>query len=134
MGRWVEIEHTADLALHVWGQDLADLFTTAAQGMFSLLAEPGGQAPIVTRAIRLAALDVETLLVDWLNELLYFHEVDEAVYWDVSFSQLSMTTLAAEARGVPVGERRAHIKAVTFHNLAVVVGSEQCEVELVFDV
>ncbi|RME33761.1 MAG: hypothetical protein D6793_09330, partial [Thermoflexia bacterium] len=28
-----EIPHTADVALHVWGKDLAELFTNAARGL-----------------------------------------------------------------------------------------------------
>ena len=35
MGRWQEVQHTADLSVHVWGDDLADLFETAARAMFA---------------------------------------------------------------------------------------------------
>jgi SHS2 domain-containing protein len=134
VGRWVEVDHTADLSLHVWGQDLADLFITAARGMFALVAEPAGSSVCVTRDLALSAPDVETLLVDWLNELLYLHEVSDAVFVEITFQQLSRTRLAAEVRGVAVGERLAYIKAVTFHNLAVVTGPEGYQSELVFDV
>ena len=32
-GRFEEIEHTADIAIRVWGSDLAELFANAAYGM-----------------------------------------------------------------------------------------------------
>jgi SHS2 domain-containing protein len=134
MGHWVEIEHTADLSLHIWGRDLVDLFTTAARGMFALVAEPGSETAGAARHVNLAALDVESLLVDWLNELLYLHEVENVVIAHITFQRLTRLRLEAEVRGVPVGERLAHIKAVTFHNLAVQLGPEGYEVELVFDV
>jgi SHS2 domain-containing protein len=134
MGRWVEIEHTADLALHVWGQDLVDLFTTAARGMFALVALPTDETVLAVRRVELRAPDVETLLVDWLNELLYLHEVEDIVVVESAFERLTRSRLEAEVRGAAVGERRAHIKAVTFHNLAVTSGPEGYEAELVFDV
>jgi SHS2 domain-containing protein len=134
VGRWVEVEHTADLSLHVWGHDLDDLFATAARGMFSLVAEPADDILGGVRRVELAAPDVETLLVDWLNELLYLHEREDVVIMQTAFERLTRTLLEAEVRGVPVGQRRAHIKAVTFHNLAVASGPEGYEAELVFDV
>jgi len=67
MGRWVEREHTADALLTVWGDDLADLFITAARATFALIAPWGEGEPVVVR-ITLSAPDVETLLVDWLND------------------------------------------------------------------
>ncbi len=134
MGHWVEVEHTADLSLHVWGDDLVDLFATAARGMFSLVAEAGGEGLGPARRVALTALDVETLLVDWLNELLYLHEVERVVIVEVAFERLTETQLEAEVRGTPVGERLAQIKAVTFHNLVVTSGPDGYEAELVFDV
>ena len=134
MGRWVEIEHTADLSLHVWGTDLVDLFTTAARGMFALVALSADGAVRDVRRLELAAPDVETLLVDWLNELLYLHEVEDVVIVESEFERLTSSQLRVEVRGAPVGERRAHIKAVTFHNLAVTSGPGGYETELVFDV
>jgi SHS2 domain-containing protein len=35
-----EIEHTADLAIRAYGQDMRELFANAAYGMFALMAEP----------------------------------------------------------------------------------------------
>lgn len=134
MGRWVEVEHTADLSLHVWGQDLADLFATAAQGMFALIATALEPVKTATRTLSLSAPDVETLLVDWLSELLYLYEVEVVMFSRVTFAALTRTSLIAEVQGFAVGEQLAHIKAVTFHNLAVIAGSDGYEAELVFDV
>lgn len=135
MGRWQEIEHTADLALHVWGQDLRDLFATAARGMASLVAEVApGAVPIVERRVTLSAPDVETLLVDWLNELLYLSEVEGVVFAKIEIPEISDSHLVATVGGYPVAEHLADIKATTFHNLAVIAGQVGYEVEIVFDI
>ena len=133
MGHWQEIDHTADLALHMWAADLPDLFATAARGMFSLLTPLAGLATDATVDVALAALDVETLLVDWLNELLYLSEVGEVAFVDFGFEQLTPTALAATARGGVMVERLNYIKAATFHNLAVVRTRQGYETEIVFD-
>ncbi len=134
MGRWQEIEHTADLALHVWGGDLPDLFATAARGMFSLLVDLAAVPATQTLPVTLAAPDVETLLVDWLNELLYWGEREQlAAYVEFEFAVLTPATLQATVRGGAVSEYFSYIKAATFHNLEVRVTPEGYETEIVFD-
>jgi len=132
MGRWQEIEHTADLALHLWAADLPDLFATAAQGMFSLFIVPADTLS-ETKTLALTALDVETLLVAWLNELLYLVEVEGLAFTAFEFAQLTTTQLEATLRGGPVLEYTGYVKAATFHDLRVVATPEGYETEIVFD-
>ena len=134
MGRWQELDHTADLALHVWGCDLTDLFSAAATGMFSLLATAIPDGAPVRFELHLAALDAESLLVDWLNELLYLCETQDFVGTEFVFARLTPTELDAQVAGLPIGERRAHIKAATYHMLTVVAVEAGYETEVVFDV
>ncbi|MGC9347796.1 MAG: archease [Anaerolineae bacterium] len=134
MARWQEIDHTADLSIHVWGDDLADLFAGAALGMFSLVAEAAETEVWVVEAIEMTAIDAEALLVDWLNELLYLHEVKQAVFLAFEIKSISPVHLDAMARGRPVRRYLAHIKAATYHNLEIVETTEGYETELVFDI
>lgn len=118
--RYVEVEHTADRALQVWGHGLADLFAGAAKGMYSLMADLEGLVATDWREIRLEAWDPESLLVDWLNELLFLTEMDGLVFVDSCIESLDKTTLVARAGGVAAPLTKAHIKAATFHNLDLV--------------
>ncbi len=133
MGRWQEIEHTADLALHVWAADLPDLFTTAAQGMFAFIIGDESIAPTHTLTVKLEALDVETLLVDWLNELLYQTEVAGLAFTTFKFECLTPTRLVAAVHGGPISRYSRYVKAATFHDLAVIQTPEGYETEIVFD-
>ena len=133
MGNWEEIDHTADLALHLWADDLAALFITAAQGMFSLAAEPQEDAASRTLEISLSALDVETLLVDWLNELLYLSETESLVFTGYELTHLMPNALEATIVGKPVAMYYNYIKAATFHNLSVDATPDGYETEIVFD-
>ena len=133
MGRWQELDHTADLALRVWGADLADVFGTAARGMFALLTDVDGV--VVTRSVSVAldSLDAEALLVDWLNELLYLSEAEGLAFTSFVFAVLSPTHLEARVEGGPMQEYWNYIKAATFHNLEIRPTGEGYVTELVFD-
>ncbi len=129
-----EIEHTADVALRVWGRDLAELFTNAARGLAWLLAESGTVPPMAEVPLELTAYDVETLLVSWLGELLYLNERDDVVFTDFDLQEVTPTRLRGTARGGPARETRRHIKAVTFSEMEIRRTGAGYETTIVFDV
>lgn len=129
-----EIPHTADAALHVWGATLADLFDSAARGLAWLLTDPQTVRPVHETALALSADDAETLLVTWLGELLYLNERDGTVFTDFEMAEVTPTRLRAVARGGPAEERRYHVKAVTFNQLAIRPTKRGLETTIVFDV
>ncbi len=134
--RFQEIEHTADIAIRVWGRDLAELFANAAYGMACQIADPDGMVLSMEHEVDLEAYDVETLLVTWLGELLYLGEREEAVFPDCQVLEIADTRLRAIVRGgvVEKGEYHGHIKAVTFSNLNIECTDVGCETTIVFDV
>jgi SHS2 domain-containing protein len=133
-GRFEEVEHTADIAIRVWGQDLAELFANGAYGMACQMADPDAVDLNAERLIELEAYDVETLLVTWLGELLYLSERDECVFTEFDVLEITPTRLRARARGGSVREPRRHIKAVTFSELEIVHTDAGYETTIVFDV
>jgi SHS2 domain-containing protein len=132
--RYREIEHTADRALHVWGRELSDLFVGAARGMYSLMADVEGLVATGWREVRLEALDREMLLVDWLNELLFFTEMEALLFVGFQIEGLDETTLQARAGSIPGEVTKAGIKAATFHNLELKHNEDGWSTDLTFDV
>ena len=129
-----EIEHTADIAIRVRGRDLAELFANAAYGMACQLADPDAVTQTNEQQIELDAYDTESLLVSWLEELLYLGEREECIFAVFDVLQVSPTQLRATVRGGPVEEHGAHIKAVTFNELEIVRTDAGYETTVVFDV
>ncbi|MGD8969498.1 MAG: archease [Anaerolineae bacterium] len=129
-----EIEHTADIAIRVWGHDLAALFANAAYAMSCLLTDVEDVVPTVEQTIELVAEDVEVLLVDWLSELLFLGERDNLVFTTVDRLRVTPNRLHATVRGGPIQERYSHIKAVTFSELQITGTEEGYETVIVFDV
>ena len=63
------IEHTADLAIRVWGDDLPGMFVNAARALFALMSE-APPTVLHERRVVVESVDTQALLVDWLNELI----------------------------------------------------------------
>lgn len=132
--RFEEVEHTADLALKVHGHSLKEFFANAAYGLFSLMADLEKLAPSVSRAVHLEAPDRESLLVDWLNELLYLHEVEEEIYTRFEIETLSSTALSATVWGARIAASKLTVKAATFHDLEIRETEDGYLTTVVFDV
>lgn len=74
-----EIEHTADRAFRVTGRDLADLLENAARAMQALEGLQPTEEPSATRDIEVEGVDRESLLVNWLNEILFLEQTHQLV-------------------------------------------------------
>ncbi|HET7011634.1 MAG TPA: archease [Anaerolineales bacterium] len=129
-----EIRHTADWALRVRGSDLADLCRQAALGMLHLAGARPGQDRFEPRAIEIEAPDGETLLVRWLEELLYDLEIRQVVPVAMNLQTEGETRLKGTLTEAPLADMSKVIKAVTFNNLQITGTPEGVESTIVFDV
>jgi len=130
-----EVEHTADWAVRVRGRDLAELFAFAAQAMITLVTDSTQTEPFpVARRIELSAPDVETLLVDWLSELVYLHETGDVLFCVFEMEEVTSAHLRATVRGRPGIPMKKEIKAVTYHGLEVRRIRSGYEATIIFDV
>jgi SHS2 domain-containing protein len=130
-----EVEHTADWALRVRGSDLRTLLINAARGMNQLLvADPARIPHSIEARFELEAYDAESLLVTWLNELVFRAEVEGLVFTEFDLTDVTSTRLQAVVRGDTVAHLQKHIKAVTFHDLEIVITDDGLAATVVFDV
>lgn len=128
-----EIQHTADWALEVRAPDMAELFKQAALGMnwlMGIVLEPNKR---VEHEVKLSAADYETLLVAFLNEILYEMEIN-SIGFDAFDIRLQGFTLEARLQAAPVKDLKKSIKAVTYHNLEIRKNHDGFETTIVFDV
>jgi SHS2 domain-containing protein len=134
--RFEEVEHAADLAIRAHGRDLPELFASAAYGMFSLMADLALLRPDVERQVNLEDGDYESLLIDWLNELIYLSEEHGEVYCEYLVTALSLTPaeLTSRVRGARGAKVEKWIKAATFHNLSIAKTPDGYVATVVFDV
>ena len=128
-----EVEHTADLALRVRGSSLQALFANAARGMFQFMGD-AFSLDSECFSVKLESPDAETLLVDWLNELIFLSEVHGRIFCAYNFVSISETQLHAQIGGGLAERWRERIKAATFHDLRIQREGDGYLVTIVFDV
>ncbi len=129
-----EVEHTADWSFRVKGHDLPQLFVNAAHALSAMQPEESGEGRSVTREVQVEGVDRETLLVNWLNELLHLEHSNREAYHEFEVLEMTDTHLRTRIRGHSSPQARTPIKAVTFHNLAVKQIPGGWEATLVMDV
>lgn len=128
-----ELEHTADWELEVWAPDLPGLLEQAARGMYSLADVQLEVGPRQKHSIEIEAADRETLLVNFLSEILYYGE-HQGLGFDVFKLDWDGNRLSAHLEGARIQSMDKEIKAVTWHNLNVQMGDKGLEARVVFDV
>jgi len=139
MDRRFEVtDHTADIGVTAWGKDLADLMANAACGMLSLIVEPQTVNSTLTRKIELEEPDEVTLLVGWLNTLLYELDVNRLLFREFDIVMSGETRLSAVCRGEKFDPDKhrliREVKAATYHNLDITMVKGIYSAAIIFDI
>lgn len=131
-----EIEHMADVEIKVWGDDLNALFIQAAKGMYHLsqIREEDNSQTTRSRTFSVTGMDTESLLVAFLNEILFYLETERIAFQKLDLEFQGNDRLQAQLEGTIVKELNRDIKAVTFHNLEIQELDTGWQVRIVFDV
>ena len=131
------IDHTADIGVTAYGTDVKQAFANAAKGMFSLITDLRKVRETTFKDILVTATDRETLLVAWLNELIYLFDVENLLCKKFNIIELGDTQLKAKVYGEKVDNTRhlikIGIKSTTYHMLQV-KHDDGYEVRVIFDI
>ena len=138
MKKFDVVEHTADIGVVAYGTDMREAFANAAYGMFSLMADLKQVREETSRYIEAEAGDRESLVVSWLNELLYMFDVERIIFKRFDILELTSTRLKADAYGEKADasrhKLRGGVKAATYHMLKVSKDRGRWSVRVIFDV
>lgn len=117
------LEHTADIGFRAHGRDLADLFAVAAEAMVSIALETEDISPSHQYPLSATGADVESLLVNWLSEVLYWMDGERVAFRRFLVREISPTRVSGIGFGEPHDPSRHRakliVKAVTYHQLRV---------------
>jgi len=132
------VPHTADVAAVICGRDFAALLRKAAGALYCLAVVAPERQTECSRALEIESVDSDALLVDWLNELIYYLYVEGLVFKKFSFDRLHEGRLRAVCTGnrLGVGARgpAREIKAATYHMAHIEGQAGAFSVRIVFDV
>ncbi|MGC9031427.1 MAG: archease [Minisyncoccia bacterium] len=112
------LEHKADLKIRAFGKEKLELFLNAMLGMFES-AKYEAEGSKIKREIKISSLDLSSLLVDFLSEVLYLSEVNQEVYDEIQFKKFSDKNIEGILIGKKLKRIGVLIKGVTYHDLEI---------------
>lgn len=128
----------ADVGVTAWGPTLAEAFAQAGLGVFALVVDPGTVEAREPREVRAQGESPEALLVNWLNECLYVHDIEGFVVRRVEFLVFEEQRAHALLWGEPLDPARHRVgtlvKAATFHELQVRQAEGGWEIRVILDI
>ena len=125
------------MGIVAYGRDLKELFANAAQGLFSQITDIRRVRPRHSRQVAVEAGDTESLLVDWLNELIFLLDSEGFLGRRFEILEVGDGRLRAQVWGEPVDldrhQMHVAVKATTYHQLQV-VQRDGWRAQVIFDI
>jgi len=130
------LEHTADVGFRVWGTTPAGLFENAARALMSFTS--GTPEAVEETRIEAAGEDFESLLVNWLSEILYLFDSGRFAPRSFAVETIEPSRLRARLTGEPRDPARHAwkliVKAVTYHGIEVAERNGRWEATVIVDI
>lgn len=111
-------EHTADIRLEATGESLAGLFSETMKAM-NAVSCPGFSSEMVERQVEVSSPDILSLLVDFLNEIVFLGQVHHEAYEELQTVAVTETQFKGVVKGRKIISMEEEIKAVTLHEASV---------------
>jgi SHS2 domain-containing protein len=140
MGVFHFFDHMADVGLEVEADSAADLFLTAGQGLMEWIGTPPSTPNTLDSVVDVAAEDIDSLFVSWLQELLYrfyhlhFYLIDASTF-ELDLDNPRMRAIVREKIWEESSSfQYREVKAVTYHQLKVEWDGTRWHASVILDV
>jgi SHS2 domain-containing protein len=137
MKRYEILDHTADIGLIVYGENLKALFENAGEAFFHLITDLRKVRRRVERRINIGGESLDRLMVDWLSELLYLHDVENLLFKGFKVESVGEDGLMAVVKGEPFQEKihmiKTEVKAVTYHQIQIQRENGRWKAQVILD-
>jgi SHS2 domain-containing protein len=128
----------ADVGVKAWGPTLAAAFAQAGLGVFALMVEPASVDARESKEVSAQGETAEALLVNWLNECLYVHDIEGFVVSRIEFALFEGKRVHSLLWGEDLDLTRHRVgtvvKAATFHELRIGQVDDGWEVRVILDI
>jgi SHS2 domain-containing protein len=117
------LEHTADIGFRAWGATREEMFANAALALESVAVQLDAVEEKFPYPIAAAGDDEESLLVNWLSEVLYYLDGRRVAMRRFQVEHLDAHRASGKAFGEPRDPVRHPakliVKGVTYHQLRI---------------
>ena len=131
------IDHTADLGIVVAGTTLKELFQNASNAMMQIMLKQGPEETGEPINISVQGADLPDLMVRWLGEILYIFQGENRLVTQTKISEITPNHLDAQIKTIPFTlakhEILTEIKAVTYHQIEVILKGGSWNARIIFD-
>ena len=132
------IDHTADVGIIAYGADIEALFSNAALALFSLITELESIENKFHLDLEVRGEDIDILLIEWLNELIYLFDVKHILFNRFDIESLTHNELKATCYGEdfsPMKHKiKTGVKAATYHMLKIDKGDDGFRAQVILDI
>ncbi|MCD6390570.1 MAG: archease [Dehalococcoidia bacterium] len=132
------IDHVADVGIVAYGKDAKELFSNAALALFSLITEPESIEEKLQLDLEVSSEDMDSLLVEWLNELIYLFDVERILFNRFDIRSLTRNELDATCYGEGIDSMKHKIKlgvkAATYHMLKLEQNGDGYKAQIILDI
>jgi SHS2 domain-containing protein len=131
-----EVPHTADIKIRAHAPTIETLFSEACTALMQIMYGKERRA-LTTAELDVNAGDSESLLADFLSEVLFRSEVDGMVYSEADI-RITGTHLHAVLKGEPFDRNRhaggTEVKGISYSGMSIAQDANGYMLEILFDV
>lgn len=128
----------SELALKVFGNSQADLFTNSAFALFDVMTDIGKIELEEHLPLEVEGVDRDDLMVNWMRELLYLFQGSGYLLKEFQIHEAKDTLVRAEVSGEKLDPDRHEIKtdirAVVYHQSRMQKTGEQWTAQVIFEI
>ena len=117
------LEHTADVGFRASGATREEMFESAALALEAIAFEPEDITARTCHPIAATGEDYESLLVNWLSEVLYYLDGRRVLMSRFRVERLTPRSVTGHGWGEPLDPARHRakviVKGITYHQLKI---------------
>ncbi|MBE6488985.1 MAG: archease [Methanosphaera stadtmanae] len=138
--RFKYFETTADIGIEVYSEKLNDAFINSALATMNLITDIDKIKHTTTRNITLEADDNESLLYDWITELLILLDseffIASEYQLDINYKENTYklnATISGDIYDTTIYNYKTEVKAITYHNMLIEKDDSKYHIRFIVD-
>ncbi len=138
--RYKYLDHTADLKIRAYGRTLEQAFINTAIAGFDFLTDTSKMKKRFEKKIMISANRLESLLYDYLEELLYLLDTEGIIFCEIKDMKIKKDNDKYSLQCTALGDNyknydvKGNIKSVTYSEMSVKKEKDKVVIEVVLDI
>uniref|UniRef100_A0A6G1S579 Protein archease-like n=1 Tax=Aceria tosichella TaxID=561515 RepID=A0A6G1S579_9ACAR len=142
MGKYEFLDHTADVQIHAWGDDLREAFENAAVAMTAYITDIKAIEISQKESFQVESDDLQGLLYRFLDGVLFLFNAEPYLLSKrvriLEFQSDTQFRILAECYGETFSldkhTQGTEIKAITYSAMKIIEEKDRCEVYFIVDI